>query len=103
LAVDFYLQSLGDSFSIDHIWDDETANSENVSKWVASKLRSAAACIGVNFSCYENEVMNLLSRIEKNSVIPKTNVQRTPLAIRRRRELRRLESDVNYDTPLVVG
>ena len=50
-------------------------------------------------SGYEDVVVHLLSRIEKNIVVPKTRVQRTPLAIRRQRELRRLEFDVNYDRP----
>ena len=49
------------------------------------------------FSGYESEVTQLLSRIEKNSVVPKQSVQRTPSAIRSQRELRRLEFDVNYD------
>jgi len=45
-------------------------------------------------------VTQLLSRIEKNSVgcgVPKQSVQRTPSAVRRQRELRRLEFGVNYD------
>ena len=64
---------------------------------MASKLKSIAAAIGVAFSGYESEVTHLLSRIEKNSVVPKQSVQRTPSAIRRQRELRRLEFGVNYD------
>jgi len=63
-----------------------------VSKWVASKLKSIAAAIGVTFSGYESEVIHLLSRIEKNSIgcgVPKQSVHRSPPAIRRRRELRR--------------
>jgi len=68
-----------------------------VSKWVASKLKSIAATIGVAFSGYESEVTHLLSRIEKNSAVPKQSVQRTPSSIRRQRELRRLECGVNYD------
>jgi len=61
---------------------------------VASKLKSIAPTIGVAFSSYESEVIHPLSRIEKNSALPK---QRTPSAIRRHRELRRLEFGVNYD------
>jgi len=71
-----------------------------VSKWVASKFKSIAVTIGVTFSGYETEVTQLLSRIEKNSVgsgVPKQGVQRTPAAVRRQRELRRLEFGVNYD------
>jgi len=88
---------LCDSFSIDHIWDGESVNSENVSKWVGFEIKSIPACMGVNFSCHENEVINLLSRIEKNSVIPKPTVQITPPATRRQKEFRRLELGVNYD------
>jgi len=71
-----------------------------VSKWVASKLKSIAATIGVAFSGYESEVTQLLSRIERSSVgcgVPKQSVQRTPPAVKRQRELRRLEFGVNYD------
>jgi len=68
-----------------------------VSKWVASKLKSIAATIGVAFSGYESEVIHLLSRIEKISIVPKQSVQRTPSAIRRQRELRRFKFGVNYD------
>ena len=64
---------------------------------MASKLKSIAATIGVAFSGYASEVIHLLSKIEKNSVVPKQSVQRTPSAIRRQRELRRLEFGVNYD------
>jgi len=46
----------------------------------------------VAFYGYENEVINLLSRIEKNVLALKPSVQRTPPAIRRQRELRKLES-----------
>ena len=58
----------------------------------AQKLKSIATTIGVAFSGYESEVTHLLSRIEKNNVVPKQSVQRTPSAIRRR-----LEFGVNYD------
>jgi len=71
-----------------------------VSKWVASKLKSIAATIRVAISGYESEVTQLLSRMEKNSVgcgMPKQSVQRTPTAVRRQRELRRLDFGVNYD------
>jgi len=49
------------------------------------------------FFYYEKEVINLLSRIEKNDVTPKPSVLRTPPPIRRQRELKRLEFGVNYD------
>ena len=92
LAVDFsYLQSTNDSFFVEDIWDGDSVISENVSKWVASKFKSIAACIGVNFSGHQNEVINLLFRIEKNSVISKPSVHGTPPAIRPQRELRMLE------------
>ena len=51
----------------------------------------------VAFSGYESEVTHLLSRIEKNTSVPKQTGQRTPSAIRRQRELRKLEFGVNYD------
>jgi len=70
---------------------------------VASKLKSIAACIGVNFSSYENEVINLLSRIEKNNIITKPSVQTTPPVIRRQRGLRRLEFGVNYDRACILA
>ena len=54
----------------------------NVSKWVASKVKSVAACIGVAFSGYENEVIQILSRIEKNNSLPKQSVLRAPSATR---------------------
>ena len=98
LAIDFpFLQSSNDSFSEEDIWDGENVNFGNVSKWVASKLKSIVATIGVAFSGYESEVTHLLSRFEKNSIVPKQSVQRTPSAIRRQTELRRLEFGVNYD------
>jgi len=72
-------------------------NSEKVSKWVASKLKGIASCIGVAVLGYETEVIQLLSRIERNNRLPKQNVVRMPPATRRQRELRRLEFGVNYD------
>ena len=95
LAVDFsFLQSAQDSFSVEDIWNGENADSGMVSKWVASKLKGIAATIVVAISGYKSEVTHSLSRIEKNSVgcvVPKQSVQRTPPAVRRQRELRRLE------------
>jgi len=98
LAIDIsFLQSSNYSFSVEDIWDRENVNSGNVSKWVASKFKSISATIDVAFSGYKSEATHLLSRIKKNSVVPKQSVQRTPSAIRRQRELRRLEFGVNYD------
>ena len=45
---------------------------------MAAKLKGVAVCTGVVFSGYENEVINLLSRIEKNVIAPKPSVLRTP-------------------------
>jgi len=54
LAVDFsFLQNPSESLSVDDIWDGESVNSWMVPKWVASKLKSIAATIGVAFSGYE--------------------------------------------------
>ena len=64
------------------------------------QAQSIAATIGVAFAGYESEVTQLLARIEKNSFgcgVPKQSVHRTPSAVRRQRELRRLEFGVNYD------
>ena len=98
LAVDFsFLQNSDESFSVEDVWDGQNVNSEKVSKWVASKLKGIASCIGVAVSGYETKVIQLLSRIERNNSLPKQNVVRTPLATRRQRELRRLEFGVNYD------
>ena len=72
-------------------------NSEKVSKWVASKLKGIASCIGVAVLGYETEVIQLLSRIERNSRLPEQNVVRMPPATRRQRELRRLKFGVKYD------
>ena len=71
-----------------------------MSKWVASKLKSIAATVGVAFSGYENEVIQLLSRIEKSGFgggVLKQSMHRSPPANRRQRELKRLEFGVNYD------
>jgi len=70
-----------DSFFVEDIWDGENVDYGMVSKWVASKLKSIAATVGVTISGYESEVTQLLSRIEKNNVgcgVPKQSVQRTP-------------------------
>lgn len=100
LAVDYSsFHGPNRSYSVEDVWDGENVNSDNVSKWVASKLKSIAACIGVAFSGYEHEVIHLLSRIENSSVIPKPTVQRTPPSTRRQRELKRLEFGVNYERP----
>ena len=82
---------------VEEVWDDENLNSELVSKWVTSKLKNITGCIGVAFSGYEMEIIQLLSRIEKSLVPDKATVQRSLPSSRRLRELRRLESGVNYD------
>jgi len=100
LAVDYScFQGPSNSYSEEDVWDGTNVNSDKVSKWVASKLKSIATYIGVAFSGYEHEVIHLLSRIESNNVTPKPAVQRTPPSSRRQREreLRRLEFGVNYD------
>ena len=98
LAVDYsFRQSQVGSFSVEDIWEDGKVDSRKVSKWVAAKLKGVAACLGVAFSGYEDEVANLLARIERTSVISKPSVLRTPSAVRRRRELKRLECGVNYE------
>ena len=67
LAVDFsFFQSPDVGYSVDDVWDGEALNAEMVSKWVTSKLKSIAGCIGVAFSGYELETIQLLSRIEKS-------------------------------------
>ena len=93
-------QSPSNSNSTEDVWDGETINLENVSKWVASKLKSIARCIGVAFSVYEMETIHVLSRIEKSIVPAKLSVQRSPPSSRRYRELRKLEFGVNYDRPI---
>ena len=45
---------------------------------VAAKLKGVAACLGVTFSGYENEVINFVARIERNTVTPKPSALRTP-------------------------
>jgi len=98
LAVDYScFHSPSNSYSVEDVWDGKNVNSENVSKWMASKLKSIAACIGVAFSGYEHEMIHLLSRIANSNVTPKPSAQRTPPSTRRQRELRRLEFGVNYD------
>ena len=71
---------------MEDIWENGKVDSKKVSKWVAAKLKGFAACLGVVFSGYENEVINLLTRIERNIVTPKLSVLRTP-SLRRHREL----------------
>jgi len=100
LAVDLScFHSPSDSCSIEDVRDGENINQEYVSKWVPSKLQSIAGCIGVAFSGYEQEVIQLLSRIEKCNAPSKSSVQRTSPSSRRHRELCRLEFGVNYDRP----
>jgi len=54
LAVDVsFLQNSNESFSVEDVWDGQNVNSENDSKWVASKLKGIASCIGVAVSGYE--------------------------------------------------
>jgi len=49
-AVDFsLLQNSNESFSVGDVWDGQNVNFEVVSKWVASKLKGIASCIGVAF------------------------------------------------------
>ena len=98
LAVDFsFFRGNSNAYSVEEEWDGENLNSEYVSKWVASKLKSIAGCIGVALTGYEGETIQLLSRIEKSIVPVKSSVQRSPPSSRRLRELRRLEFGVNYD------
>jgi len=67
LAVYFScLQSPSGSYSVEDVWDAQNINQVLVSKRVASKLKSIAGCIGVAFSGYELEVIQLLSRIKKS-------------------------------------
>ena len=60
-------------------------------------MKSIASCIGVDFSDHEKEVAQLLSRIEKKKGVVKPVPHRTPPAVQRRREPRRLEFGMNYD------
>ena len=86
LVVDFScFHSSNNSCSVKDVWDGENILSDNVSQWVASKLKSTVGCIRVAFSGYEYEVIQLPSRIEKSNVMPKPSVQRTPPSTRRRR------------------
>ena len=48
-----------DSFSAEEIWDSENVDSRRVTKWVASKLKSIAATIGVAFAGYESYFLEL--------------------------------------------
>ena len=58
LAVDFScFHSPSNFYSVEDAWDGENILSGNVSKWVASKLKNIAGCIGVNLSGYEHEVV----------------------------------------------
>jgi len=98
LAVDFsFFQKPCTNYSVEEVWDGENLNSEIVSKWVASKLKSIAGCIGVAFTGHEMETIQLLSRIERSLVPALNSVQSSPSSSRRSRELRRLEFGVNYD------
>lgn len=98
LAVDFsFIQNSNVNFSAADVWDGHCVNSDKVSKWVDSKIQGIASCIGVAVSGYETEVIQLLSRIERNNRVSKQSAVRTPLTTRKQRELRRLEFGVNYD------
>ena len=57
--------SPSNSYSAEDVKDGENISPENVSKWVASKRKSIAGCIGVAFSGYELEIIQLLSRNKK--------------------------------------
>ena len=88
LAVDFsFIQNSNENFSVEDVWDGHHVNSDKVSKWVASKIQGIASFIGVAVSGYETEVIQLLSRIERNNRVPKHSVVRTPLTTRKQREL----------------
>jgi len=98
LAVDFsFFQRPCSDFSVNEVWDGETLNTEIVSKWVASKLKVIAGCIGVAFSGHEMETIQLLSRIERSLAPVETSAVRSPSSSRSSRELRRLQFGVNYD------
>jgi len=97
-AVDFsFFQRPCTNFSVEEVWDGENLNTEILSKWVASKLKVIAGCIGVAFPGHEMETIQLLSRIERSLVPAKTSALRSPSSSRRSRELRRIEFGVNYD------
>ena len=98
LAVDFsFFQRPCTDFSVEEVWDGKNLNTEIVSKWVASKLKVIAGCIGVAFSGHEMETIQLLSRIERSLAPVETSAVRSSSSSRRSRELRRLEFGVNYD------
>ena len=98
LAVDFsFFQKPCTNYSAEEVWDGEKLNSDIVSKWVASKLKSIAGCIGVAFTGHEMETIQLLSRIERSLTPALNSAQRSPSSSKRSRELRRLEFGVNYD------
>ena len=43
LTFDYsYFQSHSNSYSVEDVWDGENVNSDNVSEWVASKLKKAS-------------------------------------------------------------
>jgi len=66
LAVDYYFfQSPNDSFSTEDVYDGENINSENVSKRVASKLKSIAPCIEVAFLGYEMGLSNYYQELKR--------------------------------------
>lgn len=91
-----FLHNHRENFTINDVWDGSIIYLEKVSKWVTSKMKSIASCIGVDLSGYEKEVAQLLSDIEKKNVVAKPVPHRTPPAVRRQRELRRLKFGVNY-------
>ena len=63
------------------------------------QTKSIVGCIGVAFSGYELEIIQLPLRIEKNIAPAKLTVQRSLPSSRRHRELHRLEFGVSYDWP----
>jgi len=104
LAVDFsFFRRPCTDYSVEEVWDGENLNTEIVSKWVSSKLKVIAGCIGVAFSGHEMETIHLLSRIERTLALAKTSAQRSPSSSIRSRELRRLEFGVNYDRSSTSG
>lgn len=85
LAMDFScLCNPSENCHVNDIWDGSNIYSENVSTWVASKMKSIAFCIGVAISGHEKEVAQLLSRIEKKNCVPKQASLRTAPAIRKK-------------------
>ena len=84
LAVDYScFNGPSNSYLVEDVWDGEKVNSDNVSKWVPSKLKNIASCIGVAFFGYEHEVIHLLSRIENSNIMPKLTVRRISPSTRR--------------------